>query len=55
VWKLGEVSVLTYKFSTYMALVPEPTAAAFTSKSKEIIDKWEYSNLPKLGTYEDQI
>lgn len=38
-----------------MALAPEPTAAAFTYKSKEIIDKWEYSNLPKLGTYKGQI
>ena len=28
----------------YMALAPKPAAAAFTSKSKEIIDKWEYSN-----------
>jgi hypothetical protein len=47
--------VLTYTFSAYMALAPKPTAAGFTSKSKEIIAKWEYSNLPKLGTYEGQI
>jgi len=39
VQKLGEIAVLTYKFSTYMALAPKPTAAAFTSESKEIKDK----------------
>jgi len=53
--ELGEITVLTYIFSTYMALVPKPTAAAFTSECKEIIEKWEYSNLPRLGTYEGQI
>jgi hypothetical protein len=35
-----------------MVLAPKPTAASFISKSKEIIDKWEHTNLPKLGTYE---
>lgn len=53
--KLGEIAVFTYKFSTYMALAPKPTAAAFTSGSKEIIDKWEYSNLPRHGTCEGQM
>jgi hypothetical protein len=44
--------VLTYNFSIYMVLAPKPIAVAFTSKSKGIIDKWEYGNLPKLGPYE---